>query len=201
MKLPRCLLFTCAVAFAATGVSAAPTPVAFDVMVKQKPKGTVVYQGKTDARGNFATAELDPGTYVVEFRSKNAASFKGRPITVAVRTGKSETSQSTAPGEKFATGVAMNVEVRRAARVSGQIGADAGVEATANSKGPLVSGSVKVMNGKRYVWMPPELGSNMGGKWVPEGSPGVPRANIQRGNRDGLQRMQDHSGQGAVPGG
>ena len=200
INTPRTFLLTCALALVGVGASAAPSTLSFDVIVKQKSNGTAVFKGKTDPRGNFATAQLEPGSYTVEFRSKEAIALKGRDVTIALNSGKGESSQSTAPAEKFGSGVAMNIEVKRATRVTGQVGTEAGAEAV-SSKGPLVAGSVKIMNGKRFVWMPPELGSNMGGKWVPEGSPGAPKANIQRGNRDGLQRMQDHSGQGAIPGG
>ncbi|CAN5716443.1 hypothetical protein BH20VER1_BH20VER1_27340 [soil metagenome] len=200
-NLRMLVLASTAVAFSALGASAAPQMVSFDVTVKQKGSSTAVFKGKTDGRGNFATSELSPGSYTAEFRSKNAAAMKGSKITIAVNSGKGESSQSTAPAEKFASGVAMNFEIRRPAKVTGQVGSNAGAEAVASSKGPLVSGSVKVINGKRFVWMPPELGSNMGGKWVPEGSPGAPRANVTKGNREDLRRMQDHGGQGAVPGG
>ena len=201
MNFPRLLLATCALALVAVGASAAPGTVSFDVLVKQKPNGTSVFQGKTDSRGNFATPPLNAGSYSVEFRSKQAAAMKGREITIAINSGKGESTQSTAPADKFASGVAMNFEIKKPTKLTGQVGADAGAEAVASSKGPVVAGSVKIINGKRFVWMPPELGSNMGGKWVPEGSPGAPKANVQRGNRDTLQRMQDHSGQGSVPGG
>ena len=200
MKLLRTLLVTYALVFVTAGSSTGATTVSFDVTVKQKSNGSVVYQGKTDAGGNFATPELNAGSYAVEFRSKNAAAFKGRDITVAVNTGKGQTSQSTAPGEKFAGGVVMNVEVKRASKVTGQVGSEAGADVATVRKGPLVAGTLKIIDGKRYVWMPPELGSNMGGKWVPEGSPGAPRANVSRGNQDSLRRMQEHSGQGSVPG-
>lgn len=33
-----------------------------------------------------------------------------------------------------------------------------------------VRANVKVMNGKRFVWVPAPIGSHMGGKWVEEGS-------------------------------
>jgi hypothetical protein len=200
MKKLRSLVLVLAFASAAAVISAAPGTATFDVTVKQKPGGNAVFKGKTDGRGNFTTPELNPGSYTAEFRSSQAAAMKGRNITITINSGKGQSSQSTAPAEKFASGVGMTFDIKKASKLTGQIGAEAGTEAVANIKGGT-TGNVKIINGKRYVWMPPELGSNMGGKWVPEGSPGVPRANIQRGNRDGLQRMQDHSGQGAVPGG
>ena len=201
LNSPRTCLVACAVAFVALGASAAPSTISFDVVVKQKANGARVFQGKTDSRGNFATPPLDAGSYSVEFRSKQAAAMRGRDITIAINSGKGESTQSTAPADKFASGVAMNFEIKKPTKLTGQVGADAGAEAVASAKGPVVAGSVKIINGKRFVWMPPELGSNMGGKWVPEGSPGAPKANVQRGNRETLQRMQDHSGQGAMPGG
>jgi hypothetical protein len=199
MKTFRSLVLILALASAAAVASAAPT-VMFDITVKPRAGGNAVFKGKTDGQGNFATPELNPGSYTAEFRSNQAARMKGSKITIAIKSGKGESSQTSAPAEKFAGGVAMTFEVKKAARLTGQIGSEAGTAAVADIKGGA-SANVKIIKGKRYVWMPPELGSNMGGKWVPEGSPRAPRANTQRGNQDTLRRFQDHAAQTGGGGG
>ena len=184
------------------GTCAGATMPSFDVTVRDKSGGKVVSTAKTDARGTFSTGEVQPGNYTVEFRSKNSAALKGNQLQISVSTGKGAATQATAPGAQFGSGVALTVDVKKAAALRGQVGAQsaAAVADTGETKGPLRPGSVKIINGKRYVWMPPEMGSNMGGKWVPEGSPGAPAANTTRGNQDSLRRMQDAAGQGSVPG-
>ena len=173
-----------------------------DVTVRDKSGGKVVSSAKTDARGNFSTGEVQPGSYTVEFRTKNSAALAGNQLQISVSTGKGPSTEATAPGARFGSGVAVTVDVKKAAALRGQVAAQsaAAMTDTGETKGPLRAGSVKIINGKRYVWMPPEMGSNMGGKWVPEGTPGAPAANTTRGNQDSLRRMQDFSGQGAVPG-
>jgi hypothetical protein len=204
-NLLRNLLLVTALAGAAAA-HAAPNVGGMDVTVRQKG-GKVAYQGKTDGNGKFATGQLEPGSYTLEVRSKNAASFRGTEVQISVSAGKgSAVNQSSVAGSKFGGGVAMNVEVKRAAALQGQVSTGSGVAAAAtlaetNTKGPLVAGAVRIIKGKRYVWMPPEVGSNMGGRWVPEGSPGAPAANVSRGGQDGLRRMQEQGGVGGLPGG
>ncbi len=54
------------------------------------------------------------------------------------------------------------------------------------------------MNGKRYVWVGPETGSNMGGRWVEEGS--VVPGQARRGGAEGLQNAQERGAQSGSPG-
>ena len=49
--------------------------------------GKVAYKGTTNANGIFATGNLEPGNYVVEFHSKSAA-VKGSKFGIAVSAGK-----------------------------------------------------------------------------------------------------------------
>ena len=186
----------------AVGTCAAATLPTMDVTVREKSGGKVVVSAKTDSAGNFSTAEVQPGSYTVEFRAKNSAALQGSQLQISVSTGKGPATQAAAPGARFGGGVAVVVDLKKPGALRGQVAAQSAVTMTdtGETKGPLRPGSVKIINGKRYVWMAPELGSNVGGKWVPEGSPGAPAANTTRGNQDMLRRMQDHSGQGAVPG-
>ncbi|MBA2271443.1 MAG: carboxypeptidase regulatory-like domain-containing protein [Chthoniobacterales bacterium] len=175
-----------------------------DVTVKSA--GKVVHQGKTDAGGSFATPEMPPGKYTVEFRSGKSKPAAGSLMFV-ISAGKGAATQSAAPAERLSGGVAVNLDVKKPAPLSGRVTAAAAGSAAASAGtewkqgDPLVPGALRIIKGERYVWMPPEMGSNMGGKWVPENTPGAPRANTSRGNQDSMRRMQDISGQGSVPGG
>ncbi len=55
--------------------------------------------------------------------------------------------------------------------------------------------NLRIIGGKRYVWVTTELGSNLG-HWVEEGSP--PARNIIRLSSDDLRRRQDRSGEGSM---
>ncbi len=57
------------------------------------------------------------------------------------------------------------------------------------------------MNGKRYVLVAGEIGSQMGGKWVPEEEAvAVDSKGSRRNAAELLRRTQDLSGQGASSG-
>lgn len=116
--------------------------------------GKAAYKGATDPTGAFATAKLQPGNYTVQFNSSNAA-LKGKQYALVVAAGKKKVSANVA-GEKFAGGgVAMKVDVGAGLNITGQVAAQTG---------PVSKG------GKKMVWIPPVLGSNMPGHWVEEDS-------------------------------
>ena len=63
------------------------------------------------------------------------------------------------------------------------------------------NGPVRIINGKRYVWVAPELGSHLPGRWVPEDSMAAQgNSSVETGNADAVRRFQDHAGEGAPPG-
>lgn len=160
-----------------------------DITAKDKKTGQVVYQGKTDAGGKFATSTLQPGKYVVELRSKDAQGFQ-----VALGGAKSA-KQVNAKG-----GVAFDVEVAPASKVSGKVTA-AQLTAAQQQAAAKTSKNVRIINGKPHVWVRGEIGSNMGGKWIPADEAQVVNTKADRGNAaEGLQKMQDLSGQGAASG-
>ena len=132
--------------------------------------GKVAYKGATNANGTFATGNLEAGNYVVEFNSKSAA-VKGSKFGIAVSAGKNTVSADAVAGEKFAAnGVAMKVAVAAGTKISGQVTSGlAATKAVASaSAGSQSSGPVKVINGKRYVWVMPQKSSLEGGHWVEE---------------------------------
>ena len=68
------------------------------------------------------------------------------------------------------------------------------------ASGPTASTSnahVKIINGKRYVWQPPVTGSNLPGRWVPEGSEGT-GYNVQSANPEAVRQLQDSGGSAAL---
>jgi hypothetical protein len=176
-------------------VSAASANVAgLDVTVKKN--GKAVYKGKTDTSGNFATGALDAGSYNVELRSPGSMNLKGQKLAIAVTAGKNAPVQSTADGAHLSGGVAMTVDVNKTAPLRGQV-KQAGrmVEAAAPAGYEKVKANVKVINGKRHVWVPAPIGSNMGGRWVEEGTEGavLSTSNKKGGDAEVMQRIQDQS--------
>ena len=132
--------------------------------------GKVAYKGTTNANGIFATGNLEPGNYVVEFHSKSAAA-KGSKFGIAVSAGKNTVSADAVAGEKLAAnGVAMKVAVATGTKITGQVASGlAATKAVASaSAGSQSSAKVKVINGKRYVWVIPQKSSLEGGHWVEE---------------------------------
>jgi hypothetical protein len=118
--------------------------------------GKAAFKGTTNAKGTFATANLKPGNYVVQFNSTSGA-VKGNHYAIVVSAGTKKVSAAAVPGEKLAGGgVALKVDVGAGLNITGQVAADA-------------NGAVK--NGKKMVWIPPQAGSHFPGHWVEEGSP------------------------------
>lgn len=178
------LLLSLLVFLNAATLSYAASAPAMEVTVSNSG-GKLVYKGQTDAKGTFATPNMAPGSYVVQFNSKG--SVKGGPFALVVSAGKKKVVAESVPAGKFSKGgVAMKVDVAREMNLTGQI-AEAGA-ATADTKG---NSKVKYINGKKYVWVSGELGSHLGGRWVEAGSPEA--QNIQNVGRDALRDYQARS--------
>jgi hypothetical protein len=116
--------------------------------------GKAAFKGATNAKGTFATAKLKPGNYTVQFNSSSGA-IKGN-YAIVVSAGKKKVSAAGVAGEKFARGgVAMKVDVGTDLNIAGQVAEEA-------------AGASK--NGKKMVWIPQRIGSNMPGHWAEEDS-------------------------------
>lgn len=112
--------------------------------------GKAAFKGATNAKGTFATAKLKPGNYTVQFNSPSGG-VKGS-YAIVVSAGTKKVSAAGVAGEKFAKGgVALKVDVGANLNIAGQVAAEE-------------SGASK--NGKKMVWIPPQAGSHMPGKWV-----------------------------------
>ena len=160
-----------------------------EITAKEKRTGKVVYQGKTDNAGKFATSTLQPGKYLIELRSKQPQGFQ-----VALGGAKSAKQVSAKDG------LAFDVEVDHAAKVNGKVTA-APMSAAQQQAAAKANKNVRIINGKRYVWVRGEIGSHMGGKWIPEEeAEAVNPTGTRSSAAEGLQKMQDLSGQGAASG-
>jgi hypothetical protein len=83
--------------------------------------GKAAFKGATKDDGDFATAKLQPGSYVVQFTAKNS-SVKGGQYSIVVAAGKKKVVANAVTGEKFlGGGVAMKVEVGAGLNITGQV--------------------------------------------------------------------------------
>lgn len=83
--------------------------------------GKAAFKGVTNANGTFATANLKPGDYVVQFNSTKGG-MKGHQYSIVVSAGTKKVGASAVPGEKFAGGgVALKVLVGAGLNITGQV--------------------------------------------------------------------------------
>jgi hypothetical protein len=151
--------------------------------------GKVAFKGPMSANATFATRNLQPGNYVVQFNTKSAAMRESLYLLV-VSAGKKKVIAASVPGGKFtAGGVAMKIEVGPGSKITGQVAKE--------QTGAQVDGATsRVIDGKRYFWVTNELGSNLGGRWVAEGL--APASNINRVTTDDVRKWQDSAGEGSM---
>jgi hypothetical protein len=205
MKMPLHHLIICA-AFALAPTAFAASVPGLDVTVKKD--GKAVYKAKTDASGSFSTGSLEPGSYNVEFRAPQAMKMHSQTLEISVTAGKQPPRKSTAEGKYMQAGVALNVDVSKASKLTGKVDARGGVArsdvgAPAPAGMEKVRANIKVINGKRYVWVPGPIGSNIGGRWVEEGTEGaaLSTSNKKGGDTQVLQHIQEQSRNVGQPGG
>lgn len=138
--------------------------------------GKAAFKGATNAKGTFATAKLKPGNYTVQFNSPSG-DIKGN-YAIVVAAGTKKVSAAGVAGAKFAKGgVALKVDVAPGLNIAGQVAAE-------------LAGASK--NGKKMVWIPPQLGSHQPGHWAEEGSPeAIAAKNAGNLSTDAVRRFQD----------
>jgi len=149
--------------------------------------GKVEFKGATNADGTFATANLQPGHYVVQLNTKNAAAKRSQYLLV-VSAGKKKVIATGIPGEIFmGGGAAVKVNVGPGLKITGQV---------ADEK--IVAGGLnyRVVGGQRFVWVTAELGSNVGGRWVEEGL--ALARNITSLKTDSIKKFQEKGGEGSM---
>ena len=196
MKSPLRIVIASIAAVVVASVHGASVP-GLDITVKKD--GKPVYRGKTDASGSFSTANMEPGAYSIELRSPKTLNLKGQQLAISVIAGKQKPRESKADGGHLQAGVAMTVEVPRPAKLIGKVNSIGAL--AAQPTGPVPAGyervkaNVKVINGKRHVWVPAPIGSNMGGKWVEEGSEAaaLSTSNKKGGDAEVLMDIQEQA--------
>ncbi|MFL6590231.1 MAG: carboxypeptidase-like regulatory domain-containing protein [Chthoniobacterales bacterium] len=120
--------------------------------------GRLTYRGKTDANGVFSSGPVAPGNYVVQFHGKNATASRN-DYAIFAAAGHQRVVADAVPGAKFASnGVAVRLKPTVETPIVGQI-----------ALGGLNALGTKIINGVRYVLLPPETG-DAGPRWVQEGT-------------------------------
>ena len=151
--------------------------------------GKTVFRGPTSSNATFATQDLGPGNYVVQFNSRRAA-VKNNQYLLVVSAGTKKVIAAAVPGETLvAGGAAVKISVGSGSKITGQVAKEAPVASADTSK-------VRVIDGKRYVWVRPELGSNRAGHWAAEGLP--PVRNVIVLDPDEVRKKQDRGGEGSM---
>jgi hypothetical protein len=83
--------------------------------------GKAAFKGVTNANGTFATANLKPGDYVVQFNATSGG-MKGNRYAIVVSAGTKKVAAAAVPGEKFAGGgVALKLVVGAGLKITGQV--------------------------------------------------------------------------------
>jgi hypothetical protein len=145
--------------------------------------GKVAFKGGTNSKGTFATGTLKPGKYAVQFQS-SGGNVNGASYAVVISAGTKKVTADSVDGAKFSKGgVAMNIEVGSGLNVSGQVSE---------------AGATKVdKNGKKMVWIPQKLGSNLPAHWASEDSAEAKEAKTQ--GSYSTKNIQDKQNQGISP--
>jgi hypothetical protein len=152
--------------------------------------GKVAFKGPMSANATFATRNLHPGDYVVQFNTRSAA-VKDNQYLLVVSAGKKKVIADAVPGEKFTGGgAAMKIQVGPGSQITGQV---VNEQAIARGDGQK---KYRLIDGKRFVWLTAELGSNRGGHWVEEGLP--PAENVIAWRLDDIQKRLDRGGEGSM---
>ena len=141
--------------------------------------GNAAFRGATNADGTFATTNLKPGNYVVQLNSTNSA-LKGNQYAVVISAGKKKVSANAVAGETFtAGGVAMKIDVGTSVNITGQV---------------AVESKVTMKDGKKMVWLPPRIGSNMPGRWVAaDSAEAIAAQNSGELRREEVTKLQDRT--------
>ena len=182
-KLPTiCLALTILLGTAYGGIPSMEVTV-FDATQK------VVFKQSIKADTAFATGNLRAGNYVVQFNTKNPT-VKNNHYLAVISSGQKKVIAAAVRGEKFmAGGAAMKIEVGSGMQITGKVAAEPTV---ARRDGPMV----RVIDGKRYVWVESRIGSNFGPRWEKQGI--ANSNNVSSLSQDKMRRIQDSAYEGSM---
>jgi hypothetical protein len=154
-------------------VSAFPT---VDVILRYATGGKVLKRVQTDSTGHFTLGTFPGGTYILEFRAAKGSGVKDQRFAIQVDGIKAKGRQNGILAKYLLGGFGVDVETVAGAALQGQV----------------TTGSLA--QAKKMIWMPKEIGSNIPGRWVEEGS-GRNVAGVNAGiiRRDTIVKMQDHN--------
>lgn len=149
----------------------------------------VAFRGPVSANATFATGNLEPGHYVVQFNTKSTGGNKNHYLLV-VSAGKKKVIATDVPGETFTGGgAAMRVQVGPDSNITGQV-----LNEQTTAQGEELK--YKMIGDKRYVWVTAELGSNRGAHWEEEGL--ARGRNVISWSADDLRKRMDRGGEGSM---
>jgi hypothetical protein len=194
-NIPSRILLCFCLFFAASVCYGSGIPVMSVAVADQS--GKVVFAGNTRADGSFSTGRLAPGNYVVLFNS-SSPEVKAGQFALAIFAGKKRVTANDISGKQFVNGgVGMKIDVGNGLNITGSI-------ANADLAGGKGDATVKIINGKKFVWVKGTVvGSNLGGRWVEAGSEANARNSTTLGKddvRNYLQNVNDPHQEG-WPGG
>jgi hypothetical protein len=163
MKNPLGKILSVAILFAASALYGGLPLTGVNVAVKQPPNVKPIKQVVVDAKGNFTVDGLSPGKYAFAFRSPNLTE-NTQKFFIAVAGAKIK--QDTISNQQLRDGIDVSLDVGPASKIRGQI--------------------------RRLVWIPPELGSRMPGRWVEEDAAGAEARTRKTGqiSKDTVREIQ-----------
>jgi hypothetical protein len=186
-------LFACAAVTAllciATPANGGSPPIRITVFDANE---TVAFRGSLGAHATFATQNLRPGKYVVQFSSSSGA-VNGNRYFLAISAGSKKVIASAVAGDLLTgRGAAMRVDVGPGLNITGQV---------VKEDGSLVSSTSKyrMIDGRPYIWIANSLGSNIQGRWVD--ATVAPATRVTTYRTEDIRRFQDHIGEGSMLGG
>lgn len=157
----------------ANNVAACPT---IDVNLRYSTKGKILKHVTTDSTGRFNLGTFPASVYIMEFRAKKTAGIENQRFAIRVDGIKSKGRQDGIEAKYLMGGFGIDVETAPGMPVAGQI----------------TTGSLA--RTKKMIWLPREIGSNLPGRWVEEGSSqAVARNNAGYFTIDSMRKMQDHN--------
>lgn len=166
----------------ASSASAIPP---LDVTVSDAATGRT-HQMLTKPDGTFVTGTLPSGSYVIKFRSHDAALANDQFLLILCA-GKKTLVSNAIPGKQFtAGGAAVKMQLGNEKQITGQVA----------SERELRQAKVKMVNGKRFIWKENGTGDNFGGRWVEESS--LRGTTLTGLSVEGLRNLQERGAQGTM---